>query len=275
MIKNLSALLKGQESNKNGKRFYCMNCLNGFNSEEKLQEHSKYCSGYEKLRAKFPKSGSLEFNGFQHTVKHPFIIYADTEAFPTPIDTVTKDPNKSSTTQIQKHKLNSYCIRVVCSESEVYNKPPVLYRVDNKDEDVAEKLITDLEAIMNEIGKLYKNPKDMIFGVKDKVNHDKAIRCYVCKGKFGCKGYKKVRDHCHLTGRYRGAAHSVCNLKIRRPNYIPIVFHNLEGYDSHVFVKSLGITEGSIDCIPKTDEKYISFSKSLLMETYVDGKGEL
>ena len=117
----------------------------------------------------------------------------------------------------------------------------------------------------------------MIFGPKDTINHNKAKECYVCKEDFtrNIEKYKKVRDHCHLTGKYRGAAHSVCNLKIRRPNYIPIVFHNLEGYDSHMFVKSLGMTEGDIDCIPKTDEKYISFSKSLLMETYVDGKGEL
>ena len=278
VVRNLSALLKGQESYKNGKRFYCMNCLNGFNSEGGLQEHSKYCSGYEKLRAKFPKPNteetSLEIKGFQYTVKQPFIIYADTEAFPTPINTVTMDPNKSSTVQVQKHKLNSYCIRVVCSKPQVYNKPPVLYRTNNKDEDVAGKLITDLEVIMNEIGELYKNPKNLIFENKDKIAHAKATKCYVCKWGFDSHRYRKTKSYCSLTEKYIGAAHYVCNLKTNRPNYIPIVFHNLEGYDSHMFVKSLGLTEGSIDCIPKTDEKYISFSKSLLMETFVGLKGE-
>ena len=54
---------------------------------------------------------------------------------------------------------------------------------------------------------------------------------------------------------------------MRVPNFIPVLFHNLEGYDSHLFVKSLGLTEGDIKCIPKTDERYISFSKIIPMGT--------
>ncbi len=74
------------------------------------------------------------------------------------------------------------------------------------------------------------------------------------------------RDHCHITGKYRGAACDKCNLRMRVPNFIPVLFHNLEGYDSHLFVKSLGFTDGDIRCIPKTDEKYISFSKMITVE---------
>jgi hypothetical protein len=55
---------------------------------------------------------------------------------------------------------------------------------------------------------------------------------------------------------------------MRVPKFVPILFHNLEGYDSHLFVKSLGLTEGDIKCIPKTDEKYISFGKNIPMETF-------
>ena len=75
------------------------------------------------------------------------------------------------------------------------------------------------------------------------------------------KNNKKVRDHCHFTGRYRGAAHSLCNLKYRKPNFTPVVFHNLSGYDSHLFIKILGFSEGNIDCIPNNEERYISFTK--------------
>ena len=56
---------------------------------------------------------------------------------------------------------------------------------------------------------------------------------------------------------------------MRVPKFVPILFHNLEGYDSHLFVKSLGLTEGDIKCIPKTDEKYISFGKNIPMETII------
>ncbi len=84
----------------------------------------------------------------------------------------------------------------------------------------------------------------------------------------------KCKDHCHITGKYRGAACDKCNFRMKVPMYVPILFHNLEGYDSHLFVKSLGLEEGDIKCIPKTDEKYISFSKNIPMETVVSDDGK-
>ncbi len=61
---------------------------------------------------------------------------------------------------------------------------------------------------------------------------------------------------------------------MRVPKFVPILFHNLERYDSHLFVKSLGLTEEDNKCIPKTDEKYISFGKNIPMEIFTmdDGK---
>ncbi|KAK3804083.1 hypothetical protein RRG08_057968 [Elysia crispata] len=72
-----------------------------------------------------------------------------------------------------------------------------------------------------------------------------------------------VRDHCHITGKYRGAAHSTCNLKLRlnpKTTTIPVVFHNLRGYDSHLLMQSISKVEGRVSCIPHNTEKYISFS---------------
>ena len=71
------------------------------------------------------------------------------------------------------------------------------------------------------------------------------------------KKNKKVWDHCHFTGRFRGAAHNLCNLWYSKLKFIPVIFHNLSGYDSHLFIKNLGFTEGNIDCIPNNEEKYI------------------
>ena len=63
--------------------------------------------------------------------------------------------------------------------------------------------------------------------------------CHVCRKLF-TKGDKKVRDHCHFTGKYMGAVHSKCNMNYRIKD-IPIVFHNLSSYDSHfiILLKSL------------------------------------
>ena len=85
----------------------------------------------------------------------------------------------------------------------------------------------------------------------------------------------KVRDHCHFTGRYRGAAHNSSNLKYRKPNFTPVTFHNLSGYDSHLFIKKILVfSEGNIDCIPNNEERYISFTKRIQVGSYTSKKGE-
>ena len=81
-------------------------------------------------------------------------------------------------------------------------------------------------------------------------------------------------DHCHYTGKYRGAAHSHCNLEFQTPKFIPVFFHNLSRYDAHLFINNLGSVDGKIDCIPKNEENYISFSKEIVIGKYIDKKGK-
>ena len=82
----------------------------------------------------------------------------------------------------------------------------------------------------------------------------------------------KVRDHCHFTGQYRGAAHNSCNLQCKKPMILPVVFHNLQGYDAHLFIKELSKIPGELNCIPSTEEKYISFSKKIKVGEYKSKK---
>ena len=92
---------------------------------------------------------------------------------------------------------------------------------------------------------------------KEEKNHNKQKFCYICKKRFSTdvsnKKYNKVRDHCHYTakyrgadtGKYRGAAHDICNLRYKIPNEIPVVFYNGSTYDYHFIIKELaGTFEG-------------------------------
>ena len=83
-----------------------------------------------------------------------------------------------------------------------------------------------------------------------------------------------MRDHFHLSGKFRGAPHEVCNLKYKVPKFIPVVFHNLSGYDSHLFIKTLGNSEVDISSIPKNEENYISCTKQVIVDKFVNKEGK-
>src|SRR5271170_8507342 len=85
-------------------------------------------------------------------------------------------------------------------------------------------------------------------------------QCHICDRKFGVDE-ERVRDHCHITGEYRGAAHNKCNMNYKVPNKIPVLFHNLSNYDAHLLMQEIGEdTAERVSCIAENFEKYISFT---------------
>ena len=106
--------------------------------------------------------------------------------------------------------------------------------------------------------------KEIVMSKSDWGDFRKADVCWLCEKGFEKEGEKsKVRDHCHYSGKFRGAAHMDCNRKFKKPNFTPVFFHNLANYDFHLFVRSLGLEDGvlKVKCIPNNEEKkYISFS---------------
>ena len=95
-------------------------------------------------------------------------------------------------------------------------------------------------------------------------DHENTTHCWICEQEIGnSNNNPKVRDHCYFTGKYRGAAHKSCNLKLKiKPGKakIPVVFHNLKGYDSHLIMQKIHTAKGNITCIANNAEKYISFN---------------
>lgn len=105
-----------------------------------------------------------------------------------------------------------------------------------------------------------RNPKDMILSDEDCKQFRTATHCCICKGELQ-EDETVVRDHCHVTGKFRGAAHGPCNLNLKQRERIPVFFHNLKGYDAHHIMSVIGKEKRKkINCIPQNHEKYISFS---------------
>ena len=106
---------------------------------------------------------------------------------------------------------------------------------------------------------------------KEEENHNKQKVCYVCQKEFNTddsdKKHHKVEDHCHYTGKYRGAAHNICNLRYKIPKEIPIVFHNGSTYDYHFIIQELAKEfDGNFECLSENTEKYITFSVPIKKE---------
>ena len=83
--------------------------------------------------------------------------------------------------------------------------------------------------------------------------------CWICGGLIENTD-NKVRDHCHITGKYRGAAHDSCNINLKISKNVPVIFHNLKGYDSHLIFKELSKFDIKISVIPNGLEKYMVFT---------------
>ena len=112
----------------------------------------------------------------------------------------------------------------------------------------------------------YEKKKIIPLTVKEKINYNDQQICCICKKEFdkSDKKHHKVRDHCHYMGKYRGAAHNVCNLRYKAAKEIPVVFHNGSTYDYHFIIKELVKEfEGNFDCLGENTEKHITFSVPL------------
>ena len=273
LVKNKSALITSQINSHEHKRHLCLNCFNSFNTLESLNKHKEYCYKNKCVKTNMPpKNTYLKFKNFLYSEKAPFAVYADFESLIKPLDNCDPDPNKSYTKKYQKHEPISFSYYIAVNG--VFFKPVLRKYTKTKpeDADAMDIFIKWLEEDVKDIANI--EPKEMIFTEEDIKHFNNASDCWICGEELG---NDRVRDHCHFTGRYRGPAHNSCNLKYRKPKNISVFFHNLSGYDSHLFIKKLGTPDKNenIDCIPNNEEKYISFSKTIVTGQYTNKKGEV
>ena len=211
LIKSLSRLLSNQMSKHGHTNSFCLNCLNHFPNEEKLKIHEEYCLKNQAIRIEMPEEGSfISFIHLNRSIKVPFVVYADFEAFTEEIPISEQNDKFSFTQKYQRHRPSGFCYKIVCFD-ERYNQKPVLFRARSEDEDVSAIFVEMLERDIKRIQEKFDFSKKMIFSLKDKDDFEKARVCWICQKEFGSE--KKVRDHCHFTGKYRGAAHVKCNLQ--------------------------------------------------------------
>ena len=213
----------------------------------------------------------VQYSDGQFQFKVPLIMYADFESMLEPIQGPGNDSRISSIRRVNNHVPSGWCIRSEFAYGKV-EAPLKLYR----GKDYVKKFC---EHLTGEARRLYLSFPEVPMGPLTKAQlkkYEEARICHICFKPFNGEN-PKVRDHCHYTGCYRGPAHMKCNLQYKIPSYIPIIFHNLLGYDAHLFIKELAsITDrpiGNMGVIAKNTEDYISFSIKVEVDKYVNKKG--
>ena len=207
-IKSLSRLLHSSNTKNEKKQHFCINCLQGFNEKKSRDEHSVYCRNNEAVRIEMPnRTPIVKYLDGQYQFKVPFMMYADFESILEPIQGASNNPNVSSTRGVNIHRPSGWCVYSHFSYGDVTN-PLAQYR----DPDCINKFC---KCIISEAKRLYSSFPEMPMTPITKSQlreYKRATKCHICFKPFSEKN-RKVRDHCHYTGLYRGAAHSSCNLK--------------------------------------------------------------
>ena len=274
LIKDFNRFMFNQTKHEHRKHF-CMHCLQSFSSERVLNNHKENCiqvNGTQAIKMPDKDNNILKFNNFHKQQPVPFVIYADFEAITEKIQGCQQRGNKSYTEAYQRHTDSGYGYKVVCCYDDKYTKPIQIYRGEKAVYKFMENMLEEVKYCKKVTKKHFNKPLRMT--KENEHEFEKAKECHICDKKYTEKDIR-VRDHCHITGKYRGSAYQECNLKLRiNPEEIkiPVIFHNLRGYDSHFIMQEIGAIvknntytknekeiKMNINAIPNNMEKYMAF----------------
>ena len=254
----LSALLEGKLSNHHGD-FYCLNCFNSYTTKNKLKEHEEICNNHDSCHIEMPKwvEKILKYNPGEKSLKAPFAIYLDLECLLKKEQSCQNNPEKSYTEKKAKHEFSGWAILTKCSFDKTEDK---FYYYRGKDcvEKLCKKLKERAMKIIN-----YEEKEVILLTEEENKSYKEQEICHICHEKFctdehdeNYKNRREVKDLCHYTGKFREAAHSICNLRYKVPENIPVVIHNASYEEFDQLAEEF---EGELDCIGEIIQKYITF----------------
>ncbi|XP_026828646.1 uncharacterized protein LOC105279427 [Ooceraea biroi] len=257
-IKDLSRLVSAQCNRKQHRKYICDQCLHYFPTEERLSAHTIDCETINDCAIVLPSEDDklLAFRNYKRKERAPFVVYVDLECT---LEKNEQAKDAAAAGAYQRHRAFSVGYYVRCA----YDESLSAYRTHRWKDCVS--------WFVGELGKLARRVKTILASnvpMRDLTPEQceelrDAARCHVCCKPFAA-GDTRVRDHCHLTGRYRGPAHSTCNLNYKDSHIIPVIFHNLSGYDAHFIIEDVANAfEGSVELLPLTKERYIAFTKNV------------
>ena len=304
-IRNFHGFVNDLHGNTGKRVHWCKRCFSHFYSPKVFNAHLERCCGVEGYKCvhQLPAEGTkLQFSNNKYMERIPFVLYADFESITKPIgekeQTRDNPPPSPSGSEENPLVIDEDVVDEEQSENEEIaprKKPKNVYQ-EHIPISVGLKLVSSVVGVLDDLPYETYTGKDVTTWFLEKLLEyekkcteflfsDKGIQmtpvqeylfeqsteCYVCGKPFSDdrQGTKKVHDHDHVSGEYRGAAHSACNLKLRQQRKIPVFLHCFRGYDSHLIVPALGtFKDQRLHVIAQTMEKYLvmSFGKHLVFK---------
>lgn len=253
LIKSLDALVKTK--NKYGKTRHCERCLQGFKGDSQLEKHMEDCKKFISQKTVMPEEKNIYFSNIRKQLEFPIVIIADFESILVPFP--RREGAKSRI--VNAHEACGYAIKVISNVLPEFTQPTKVFRGSG----CVDYFMEDIFDIYETHKYIFEEVVEMIMTPEDVENFKNATVCHICdlELEWGDRCNPIVKDHCHFTGKFRGAAHNNCNIQLQVPNKIPIVFHGLKNYDSHLLIRSLlkfADSPSDVYVIPNTIEKFTS-----------------
>ncbi|XP_015125084.1 uncharacterized protein LOC107046880, partial [Diachasma alloeum] len=258
-IRDLSRLVSAQISSHAHRTWLCDRCLCHFQEKRSYERHQQDCFAINHCKTVLPREGEnlLSFKNYKYKETVPFVIYADLECI---LESINGDDNGNEDGMLrQKHIPHSVAFYLKCSFNDDLSKFKL-----KRDPQCIKWLVEELQDIGLMVNDYLRTviPMEKL-SIERKQEFQSAEVCHICEKSFISTDVKH-RDHCHFTGSYHGAAHAGCNLNYKNSHDIPVIFHNLSGYDAHFLIKDLARDfSGAIELLPINKEKYISFRKHI------------
>ena len=265
---NFPKLVQKQLTSNGRALLICKNCFCHFPKKhaERFKVHKERCMLYKPAEVLMPDKNNvgeapkLQFKNFKHKLRVPFCWYADCESVlikSTPPENEQgkrkkqKKTKQSETVVVQEHKAMSvgcvlrteiedkYCLGL-SKEIQIF-----------KGENCIQDFLQHMKMNARKVEQILTFVRPMIPLTQREISDFDACKvCYICLGEIEeCD--VKVRDHCHISGKYRGAAHNGCNLNFKIPSFVPVFFHNLSGYDAHMLITKLDYDASEIKVIAR------------------------
>ena len=281
LIKDFNAFMYNQSKHKSKKNF-CMNCLQCFSSKEALDAHRKDCiviKGKQAIKMPNENENRVKFINHRKQIPVPFVIYADFEAITkknkkSDVNESKDNSNVSYTKAYQTHVGCGYGCKVVCHYDWKLSKVSKIYRGKGAVYKFLENMLEDVEYCKKMVKRHFN--KNLKLTDEDMDDFNRSNKCYICNENY-IEGVKPMKDHCRITGNYLGSAHDAGCSKLRmNPDKIrvPVIFHNLRGYNSHLIMQQIGKIakdksyvdkngerkDLKINAIPNNMERYMAFT---------------